>query len=61
LSNGRRSSSWPHPKTDPQGRFQVDLWKDQRYVITVGPERDPWGRIEFVADGRPIEITARPR
>jgi hypothetical protein len=61
LSNGKRSSSWPHPKTDAQGRFQVDLWKDQRYVITAGPERDPWGRIEFVADGRPIEITARPR
>lgn len=60
LSNGRRSSSWPHPKTDAEGRFVVQLWKDQRYVITVGPEGEPWGRIEFVADGSPLSITARP-
>lgn len=61
LMNGRRSSDWPHPTTDAEGRFDMQLWKDQPYVITVGPERDPWGRIEFVADGRPIAVTARPR
>ncbi len=61
LMNDRRSSDWPHPKTDAEGRFEMQLWKDQRYVITVGPEEQPWGTIEFIADGQPVSITARPR
>jgi hypothetical protein len=58
LQNGKHSTDWPHPKTDRAGRFTVELWKDQRYVISVGAKDDPWGRIELIADGRPIEITA---
>ena len=61
LSNGKRSTDWPHGRTDRDGRFAVELWKDQRYVITVGPEEDPWGRIEFVADGHTLDIITRRR
>jgi hypothetical protein len=47
--------------SDGAGGFVVKLSKDERYMVRVGPEGEGWARVQFVADGGPIKITARPR
>jgi hypothetical protein len=59
LGNGEHAKVVARPETDAQGRFEFELWKDQRYLITIGPDHDPAARLEFVADGRRLAITAR--
>jgi hypothetical protein len=58
--DGNRERLWP-PKTDEQGRYEVELWKGLRSVVVVGPEHDPSAWVEFVADDSSITVTFRPR
>jgi hypothetical protein len=48
-------------KSDGFARFVVELTADSDYMVRVGPEREDWGRTEFVANGEFVTITARPR
>lgn len=58
LRNGTRPCR-PDVKTDGSGRFTVRLWKDQRYIISLGPDYAPLAWTDFIADGQPLVIRAR--
>ena len=48
-------------KSDNRGRFLVELARDGRYIVRVGPEGQDWGRTAFVASGELVTVTAQPR
>jgi len=47
-------------KSDGLGRFVVELTRDLDYMVRVGPEGEGWARIEFIANGEFLKLTARP-
>jgi uncharacterized GH25 family protein len=60
LQNGKREPVWPQAVSDVDGRFEIELWKDQSYSMTVGTPM-PYAWIEFMATGQLVTLTVVPR
>jgi hypothetical protein len=58
LPDNGRYADWdfPQPVSDAEGRFVLQLWKDQPYQIVVGTEQAPLAEVELRANGEPVSI-----